>query len=101
MSEIALTFEKALSHSACCASLSNLELNQKHLKKRGCLHLQFKGERFNRILALDQNHLKRAFLLSCSWHEWHHGMSVCIRLKEQGIFFRKAIWAIEWFQIAA
>ena len=34
LSEIALTYEKARLHGARCASLSNLELDQKHLKKR-------------------------------------------------------------------
>ena len=32
MSEIALTYEKARMHGARCASLSNIELDQKHLK---------------------------------------------------------------------
>ena len=34
LSEIALTYEKARLHGARCASLSNIELDQKHLKKR-------------------------------------------------------------------
>ena len=33
MSEIALTYEKVRLHGARCASLSNLEFDQKHLKK--------------------------------------------------------------------
>lgn len=34
LSEMALTYEKARLHGARCATLSNLELDQKHLKKR-------------------------------------------------------------------
>ena len=34
LSEIALTYEKARLHGARCTSLSNLELDRKHLKKR-------------------------------------------------------------------
>ena len=33
LSEMALTYEKARLHGARCASLSNIELDQKHLKK--------------------------------------------------------------------
>jgi hypothetical protein len=34
LSEMTLTYEKARLHGARCASLSDLELDQKHLKKR-------------------------------------------------------------------
>lgn len=57
LSEIALTYEKARLHGARCASLSNLELDQKHLTKektallavvssRVCMNIEITGHFF-------------------------------------------------------
>lgn len=47
LSEIALTYEKARLHGARCASLSNLELDQKHLKKEKTALLSVVSSRVN------------------------------------------------------